>query len=139
LIFKGIRWHGNGSYRVDNLLFIKADTMKKLIVVLLCMSMGAATIAQSGPGTESTKKAKDKTMKNLRGDVRAHEATKKVVGHDVSHLRLRQAVRDHKQVAQTHRTLNADSKIAKAQGINHPVTKAKRQVRVQDDNQKDHI
>jgi Ni/Co efflux regulator RcnB len=133
----GFRWHGYGSCYTDNQLFIKADTMKKLVVVLICMSMGAATIAQSGPGT--TTKAKEKTMKNLRGDVRAHEATKKVVGHDVSHLRLRQAVRDHKQVAQTHRTLNADSKLAKAQGINHPVAKAKRQVRVQNDNQKDHI
>ena len=134
----GLPWHDNGGLYSVNQLFIKAETMKKLLVVFLCMSLGAATIAQAGPGSNSTK-AKEKTMKNLRTDVRAHEATKKIVGHDVAHFRLGQAVRDHKQVARTHQALNADSKLAKSQGIDHPVAKAKRQVRVQDDNQKDHI
>jgi hypothetical protein len=138
LIFILLWWHDNGSLYFVNQLFIKAETMKKLIVVFLCLSVGAATIAHAGPGSNSTK-AKEKTMKNLRSDVRAHEATKKVVGHDVTHFRLRQAFKDHKQVAQTHRLIDADSKMAKAQGIDHPVTKAKRQVRVQDDNAKDHI
>ena len=138
LIFIGLSWHDNRSPYIVNQLFIKAETMKKLIAVFLLMSMGAATIAHAGPGSNSTK-AKERTMKTLRSDVRAHEATKKVVGHDWSHFRVRQAIRDHKQVAQTHRVLTADSHIAKAQGIDHPITKAKRQVRVQDDNAKDHI
>lgn len=78
-------------------------------------------------------------MKNLRSDVRAHEATRKVVGHDWSHFRIRQAFKDHKQVAQTHRRVDVDRKMARAEGIAHPLTKAKRQIRVQDDNAKDHI
>ena len=139
MIFSWLRWHNNGSCTGDNQLFIKAETMKKLFVMFLCVSMGAATIAHAGPGTTAKDKVKEKSMKNLRDDVRAHEATKKVVGHDVTHFRIGQALRDHKQVAETHRMVSADSKIAKANGIDHPVTKAKRQNRVADDNKKDHI
>lgn len=131
-------WHDNGGLYWVNQLFIKAETMKKLLVVLLCMSMGAATIAQSGPGISVSTRDKEKTMKNLRDDVRAHEATKQVVGHDVTHFRIRQAIMDHKQVSQTHKRVDADSRLARAQGIDHPITKARRQIRVQDDNHKDH-
>jgi hypothetical protein len=110
-------------------LFIKAETMKKLFVVFFCISMGAAAMAQSGP--EASKVDKERTMKNLREDVKAHEDTKHVVGNDLTHLRFRRAIDEHKEVARTHRMVDADSKVAKAQGISHPVVTARRQLHAQ--------
>ncbi|HEV2480633.1 MAG TPA: hypothetical protein VGS79_13245 [Puia sp.] len=107
--------------------------MKKLIVVLFFLSMGAAVIAQSGPGVGASKRDQDKTMKNLREDVRAHEVTKQVVGHDVTYFRIRQALMDHKQVAQTHKRVDADRRVAREQGIDHPISKARRLNREQDE------
>jgi hypothetical protein len=133
-----LRWHDNSiSYRV-NQLFINLENMKKLAVVFLFMAMGSLAMAKAGPGVSSTKE-KEMTMKHLRDDVRANEATRKVVGHDWSRFRIRQAFRDHKQVKETNKRVTADSRWARAEGIEHPVSKAKRQVRVQDDNAKDHI
>lgn len=106
--------------------------MKKLLVLCLVMSMGAAAVAQSGPGISVSARDKEKTMKNLRDDVRAHEATKSVVGHDVTHFRVRQAIMDHKQVAQTHKRVDADRRIAREQGIDHPISEARRQIHEQD-------
>jgi hypothetical protein len=118
-------------------LFIKAETMKKLLVMLFFMSMGAAAMAQSGPGVSASKRDKEKTMKNLRDDVRAHEATKHVVGHDLTHFRIRQAFMDHKQVAQTHRRVDADRRIAREQGIDHPIGNARRQIHEEDQRMSD--
>jgi|GEM_PF-1646673 hypothetical protein len=106
--------------------------MKKLIVFCVVMAMGAAAIAQSGPGVSVSKRERDKTMKNLREDVRAHEATKQVVGHDITHFRIRQAFMDKKQVAQTHKRVDADRRVAREQGIDHPIGKARRQIREED-------
>lgn len=107
--------------------------MKKLIVILFFMSMGAFTMAQSGPGVGASKRDQDKTMKDLREDVRAHEATKQVVGSDLTHFRIRQAFRDKKQVAETHRRVDADRRVAREQGIDHPIGRARRLNRAQDE------
>jgi hypothetical protein len=138
MVFSVLWWHDNGGLYSVNQLFIKAETMKKLLFVFLCMSMGAATIAQSGPGISVSARDKEKTMKNLRDDVRAHEATKQVIGHDVTHFRIRRALMDHKQVAQTHLRVDADRQVARSQGIDHPINKAKHQIRVEDAGAKEH-
>jgi hypothetical protein len=97
--------------------------------------MSAAAMAQTG----DPQKDKEKAAKDLRTDVRAHKAATHQVNHDLSHVRVRKAVQDHKAVAKTNRMTHTDSKRLKAHGVSHPVAKAKRQVRVQDDNHKDHI
>ncbi len=109
--------------------------MKKVLFVIFGLTLGATVMAQ----TEPTKKDKDKDMSNLRTDVRAHKAATHQVNHDLSHARVSRAVRDHKTVAKTNRMRNADARSLKSKGVNHPVAKAKRQVKVQDDNKKDHI
>ena len=76
-------------------------------------------------------------MKNLREDVRAHEATKKVVGSDVTHFRIRQAFMDKKQVSQTHKRVDADRRVARSEGIDHPIGKARRQIREEDQRSRD--
>jgi hypothetical protein len=78
-------------------------------------------------------------MKELKTDVRAHQAAKTQVNHDLSHVRIKRAIQDHRSVASTHKMVDTDSKRLKAQGVNHPVAKARRQVKVEDDNHKDHI
>src|ERR1700722_4361685 len=112
--------------------------MKKLLIVVLGLSISAAAMAQtSGPG--ASRKEKDKAMKDLKTDVRAHKAATHQVNHDLGRVRIRRAIQDHKSVASTHKMVNTDSRRLKDQGVSRPVAKAKRQVRVEDDNHKDHI
>ncbi|HLZ90036.1 MAG TPA: hypothetical protein VKQ52_22440 [Puia sp.] len=105
--------------------------MKKLLFVLLCLGFSAAVFAQ----TDQTKKAE---MKDLRSDVRAHKAATHKVNHDLAHVRVSKAMQDHKAVHRLNKDENSDAKRLKEQGVSHPVTKAKRQVKVQEDNRKDH-
>ena len=81
---------------------------------------------------------KKEEMKDLRGDVRAHKAATHKVNHDLAHVRVGKAIKDHKEVSRLNKDERADAKMLKARGVDHPVTKAKRQVKVQDDNKKDH-
>ena len=112
--------------------------MKKLLIVMLGLSISVAAMSQT-PQTGGSKKEKDKAMKDLKTDVRAHHEATHQVNHDLGHVRIRRAIQDHKSVARTNKMVNADSRRLKDQGIAHPVAKARRQVRVEDDNHKDHI
>ena len=105
--------------------------MKKLLFLILGISLTASVMAQTDP-------QKKQEMKDLRGDVREKKAASHKVNKDLAHGRLSKATHDHKAVARENRDINRDSRRLKDQGVNHPVTKAKRQVRVQDDNRKDH-
>jgi hypothetical protein len=131
-------WHGFGSSNGVNHFLIKMETMKKLLIVMLGLSISVAAMSQT-PQTGGSKKEKDKAMKDLKTDVRAHHEATHQVNHDLGHVRIRRAIQDHKSVARTNKMVNADSKRLKEQGVSHPVAKAKRQVRVEDDNHKDHI
>lgn len=105
--------------------------MKKLIFMLLGMFVGASVMAQTGPRGD---KEKERTMKHLREDVRAHEDTKHVVGNDLMHLRIRRAIQEHKEVARTHKLVDKDRKVARSEGIPHPIAEARRQVHAEDKN-----
>jgi hypothetical protein len=105
--------------------------MKKLVVLILGISLAASGMAQTDP-------QKKQEMKDLRTDVRERRAASHKVNRDWSHVRVKKAMRDHKAVARENRDIDKDAKRLKRQGVDHPVAKAKRQVRVQDDNRKDH-
>ena len=81
---------------------------------------------------------KKEEMKDLRGDVRAHKAATHQVNHDLAHVRVKKAVQDHKAVSRINKDKRANAKRLRERGVSHPVTKAKRQVKVQDDNRRDH-
>ena len=98
---------------------------------MLGISLATSAVAQTDP----QKKAE---MKDLRTDVREKKAASHKVSKDWSHARVSKAMHDHKAVARENKDINKDSKRLKKQGVDHPVAKAKRQVRVQDDNRKDH-
>jgi hypothetical protein len=112
--------------------------MKKLLVLILGLSIGAAAMSQT-PQTGVSQREKEKAMKDLKTDVRVHKAATHQVNHDLSHVRVRKAIQDHKRVAYANKSVNADSRRLKEQGVSHPVAKAKRQVKVEDDKHKDHI
>lgn len=104
--------------------------MKKLLFVLLGFTLSGAVMAQV-----PEKKAE---MKDLRTDVRNKKDDKHQVNKDLSHARVKKAMKDHKAVAAENKDMRKDSRRLKNQGVEHPIVKAKRQVKVQDDNKKDH-
>ena len=77
-------------------------------------------------------------MKDLRTDVRDHKAAKHVENRDLAHVKVNKAMHDHKAVARINKDERTDSKRLKRQGVDHSLTKARRQVKVQADNRKDH-
>ena len=105
--------------------------MKKLLFLLLGITFGAAAMDQTHP-------VKNAEMKDLRTDVREKKVAKHRVNKDLSHVKVKKAVRDHKAVAAENKDIRKDSRRLKNHGVDHPVAKAKRQVRVQDDARKDH-
>lgn len=115
-------------------MIIKIEYMKKLIFLLFGVGMSTVILAQT-PQTDHDKK---QDMKNLRTDVRTHKVAKHQENKDLDHARVGKAMHDHKAVHQINKDEKANSAELKAQGVHHPVTKAKRQVKVQDDNRKDH-
>ena len=108
--------------------------MKKLIFLMLGVGMSTVILAQT-PQTEHEKK---QNMKNLRTDVRSHKVAKHQENKDLDHARVSKAMHDHKAVSRINKDEKANSSEIKANGVHHPVTTAKRQVKVQDDNRKDH-
>jgi hypothetical protein len=107
--------------------------MKKSILLVLGLWMGAAAMNRVMAQITPTRDVqKEKTMKALKNDVRAHEATQRTVGSDLAHFRIRQAFRDHGLVSRTHKMVDADRKRAKAEGIDHPVVEARREVHRED-------
>jgi hypothetical protein len=105
--------------------------MKKIVFLLIGISLTVGAMAQTDP----QKKAE---MKDLRTDVREKKAASHKVNKDLSHIRVKKAIHDHKAVAKENKDIKRDSKALKEKGVSHPVAKAKRQVRVQQDNKKDH-
>ena len=115
--------------------------MKKLFFVIFAMTLSGAIMANTGPGDWKIERdrARERDFKTLLGDVRVNNVARHQVSHDWGRLRISQAFHDHKAVRQTNRVMYADSKKLKDEGVNHPVTKARMQVKVEDQNMKDHI
>jgi len=78
-------------------------------------------------------------MADLRTEVRDHRAAAHVVNRDLGHFRFGRAIHDHKAVARINKQMTIDQKRLELMGVDHPITKAKRQVKVQDDNRKDNM
>ncbi len=105
--------------------------MKKIAFLLIGISLTAGAMAQTDPHKKAD-------MENLKTDVREKKAASHKVNKDLSHVKIKKAVHDHKAVAKHNKEIRGDSKALKNRGVSHPVAKAKRQVKVQDDNRKDH-
>jgi len=106
-------------------------TMKKIAFLLIGISLTVGAMAQTDPHKKAD-------MQNLRTDVREKKAASHKVNKDLSHVKVKKAIHDHKAVAKQNKDIRHHSEALKNRGVSHPVAKAKRQVRVQDDNRKDH-
>jgi hypothetical protein len=130
-------WHKYTRIYAKRNSIIKMKNMKKLFFVMLGLGLSAAVFAQTEQPkkTEPVKKAE---MKDLRTDVRAQKTAGNKVNHDLAHARVGKAMKDHAAVHDIKKDEHSDAKQLREQGVKHPVTKAKRQVKVQEDNRKDH-
>jgi hypothetical protein len=117
--------------------FTKIENMKKLFFVMLGVGISAAVFAQTEQ-PKKTEPVKKTEMKDLRSDVRAHKTAGDKVNRDLSHVRVGKAMKDHAAVHDIKKDEHSDAKQLREQGVKHPISKAKRQVKVQDDNRKDH-
>ncbi|HVS98272.1 MAG TPA: hypothetical protein VHE54_17370 [Puia sp.] len=120
--------------------------IESLIFLLLGLGLGSAVMAQSDAQThrdqvrkQEVRQQKRSDMKDLRNDVRDHKVAKHQVNHDLGHAKVKQAMHDHKAVAKINRREKRDQKRLKAMGVDHSMAKARRQVKVRDDNRKDHM
>src|SRR5258707_2270824 len=109
---------------------LKFNTMKKALRIVAAQAFTFGAMAQT--------ETKKEQMKDLRTDVGEKKAAKHQVNKDLSHVRLGKAAHDQKAVAAENKDMKKDARRLKRKGVTHPITKAKRQVHVQDDNKKDH-
>jgi hypothetical protein len=105
--------------------------MKKLLIVLLGLGLGTGVMAQTEP-------VKKEEMKDLKTHVREKKVATHRVNHDLSHAKVKKAIHDHKAVAVQNKDIHRDAKGLKNRKVGHPIAKAKRQVKVEDDARKDH-
>ena len=105
--------------------------MKKALIIVLGLGLTFGAMAQTEP-------VKKEEMKDLKTHVREKKVATHRVNHDLSHVKVKKAVRDHKAVAVQNRDIHRDAKSLKNRKVGHPVAKAKRQVKVEDDARKDH-
>ena len=104
---------------------------------MLCVGIGFVVRAQTTQDVKDDA-ARKKEMKDLRSDVRERKAAKSKENKDLTHVKIRKAMNDHKAVVKANKDENADAKKLKNRGVDHAIAKAKRQNKVQDDNRKDH-
>jgi hypothetical protein len=104
--------------------------MKKLIFVFFGLGLSVAVMAQTVP-------EKKTEMNHLQANERAKKADAHRVNKDLTHAKVRKAMVDHKVVAADNRDIKRNTKSLKNMEVNHPVAKAKRRNKVQDQNKQD--
>jgi hypothetical protein len=102
--------------------------MKKVLLFILGAALTTLTYAQTTP-----KKAEES---DLRSDVRAKSEENHAVSKDVTHLKLKDARADHRNVVTTKKVIRRRSAQLKSRGVKHPVARAKHQIHAQDEAKK---
>jgi hypothetical protein len=102
--------------------------MKKLLFVILGATLTSISFAQTTP-----KKVEEK---QLRHDIRERREENHEVAKDVSHLNLKKAKADHKDVVTEKKAIRHHSAQLKRRGVKHPVSRAKHQIHAQDEAKK---
>lgn len=102
--------------------------MKKLLFILFGATLTTLTFAQTTP-----KKVEEK---ELRHDIREKREEKHEVGKDVTHLKVKKAMADHKDVVTEKKAQNRHAAQLRRRGVKHPVSRAKHQIHAQDEAKK---
>ena len=87
--------------------------MKKIAFLLIGISLTVGAMAQTDPHKKAD-------MQNLRTDVREKKAASHKVNKDLSHVRVKKAIHDHKAVARQNKDIRQDSKALKNRGVKSP-------------------
>ena len=102
--------------------------MKKLLFLLLGAGLTTISFAQTTP-----KKVEEK---ELRHDIREKREEKHEVGKDVTHLNIKKAKADHKDVVTEKKAERRHAAQLRRHGVKHPVSRAKHQIHAQDEAKK---
>lgn len=106
--------------------------MKSLFAFLLATGIGATAIAQA-PASDQKKKAE---INDLKEDVKAKKEQKKEVTKAWTHGHVTKAVAEHKEKKEIKKDIEQDEATLKAQGVKHPVAKAKHKLKAEKEAQK---
>ena len=108
--------------------------MKKIAFILLGFALTSGTMAQTAE--KKAEMDKKKTEKQLENAIEAKKDEKHEVGSDLKHLKIGAAVKDQKEVRSDRRRIHRKAHhLKKAYGVKHPIIKAQKEVR-EDENEK---
>ena len=108
--------------------------MKKIAFILLGFALTSGAMAQTAE--KKAEMDKKKTEKQLEKTIAAKKDEKHEVGSDIKHLKVGAAVKDRKEVrSDRHRIHRKAHHLKKAYGVKHPIIKAQKEVR-EDENEK---
>jgi hypothetical protein len=106
--------------------------MKTVFAMLVGIGISAAAIAQV-PASEQKKKAE---INDLKEDVKAKKEQKKEVTKAWTHGHVKKAVQEHQEKKEIKEDIKHDEATLKAQGVKHPVAKAKHKLKAEKEAQK---
>jgi hypothetical protein len=107
--------------------------MKKISVLLVCLTLTVCAFSQTAEHKEAVKKEESK---DLRGDIRAKRTENHLAAKDASRLKLKRAS-DRRRIARADKAAqNRNAARLKRRGVHHPVARAKHQIHAQDEAKK---
>lgn len=101
--------------------------MKTVFAMLVGLGISAAVVAQA-PASQQKKKAE---INDLKEDVKAKKEEKKEVAKAWTHGHVNKAVQEHKEKKEIKNDMKQDEAKLKAQGVKHPVAKAKHKLKAE--------
>jgi hypothetical protein len=98
--------------------------MKKYVFIILSLALTSGAFAQS-----VVKKAKVKEdKKELRSDIKEKREEKAEVRKDLTHLQVKKAKADRKDVKAAHKEEDKDAEALENQGVKSPKAKARHEI-----------
>jgi Ni/Co efflux regulator RcnB len=114
-----------GSTILNFICHKKRTIMKKVLFMLLGVTLTAGAMAQTAEKKQEVKKE----MKDLHKDVKEKREEKKEMGKALTHGKFKKAIHERKDVRAQKRHINKDAEELEEKGVKHPVTKVKHQIR----------
>ncbi len=102
--------------------------MKKVLSILLGVALTTSAMAQT-PAVKAEVN-KEKQMEQLEKSVEDKRADRKVMGKDLTHLKISKAVRDRKEVRRHNKAIRKKSRhLRRHHGVKHPVMDVKKEIK----------
>ena len=105
--------------------------MKKLSIFVAGSFLMIAAASAQAPNTPVG--VKQEGMKDMRKDIRTERADKRARAADVREGKMGAARAENKQVQADKRNVRSEQKTLKSEGVKHPINKADRQIKAQNE------